>query len=247
MSGEDLGNTTLRKLLPRHEFGLADDRIEQFLTDFRENPETIPTQLRVVTLRGTPGGLEVSLRPGEKGRLVKTDLRTHPGLADACRTHVVPLEAPLRPLRETTLKKFAADYEKARAVGMKLGTIGEYLDTLGGDLLVGGLGYHLVGRTPDKAQEFRCIYEDEAGAVYFLVPSGVTTFDIVERTFEGQEPLFGEEMLFNVTVAPPAAAPAKPPAAEPVSEPAATEPAMEAGEAGQPDATLPENFFGTDQ
>lgn len=245
LTATDLGGATLRKLIPRHEFGLPDERIEALLAFYREEPENIRTQLRALLLRGTPEGLEVSVRPGEKGRLVRVDLKTHAGLTQAIRDHAAELQSPLQPLREETLKKFASDFEKAQSAGMKLGNMQDYLNTLGGDLLVGSLGYRVVGVTAD--QEFPCIFEDDAG-VYFLIPSGVTAFDVIERKFEGQEPLFGEEMRFNVTVAPPAApAPAVPAPVPTAPEPAATEPTAEPGADGQADATLPENFFGTEK
>jgi hypothetical protein len=157
------------------------------------------------------------------------------------------LEAPLPNLRLNTLKEFGADFGKSKAVGMKMGNLGEYLPTLGGDLLVNGLGYHVEARTSD--QVYPCVFEDEAGLLYFLIPPSVTAFEVVPRVFNADSPdesIFDAEFRYTVTVAAPARAP-KPaaPAEMPVAEPPAPAdaPATDAASASTTE-TLPPNFFG---
>lgn len=252
LPGEDLGNTTLRKTMLASEFGLPEDKLQLLTSTFRDEPETLRTDLRTLTLRGSAQGIEVSIRPGEKSRMVRVDLRSDANLNAFCgaKEHAAALEAPLPKLRVETLRKFGSDFAASQSAGMRMGNLGEYLDTLGADLLVHGLGYHVVARTPER--DYPCVFEDESGAVYFLLPPAVTTFEVVPRRFQDppesdRDTVFGTDFKYTITIAPPAApppapkpvpaAPSEPPA--PAAEATATVPAPASGT-----ETLPPNFFG---
>ncbi|MFV0442325.1 MAG: hypothetical protein ACK5Q5_02005 [Planctomycetaceae bacterium] len=257
IAGEDLGNHTLQKTLYRNEFGIPEDRADALVTAFREDPETLRTSLRVLVISGTSAGLSVSLRPGADARLVGANPRADdPHLAEFCRNHAEQLEAPLPALRAEVLKKFATDFETARSSGMRLGNLGDYLDGLGGNLLVQGLGFHVTGIAGNTT--LPCVFEDQAGVVYFLVPNDVTQFDIVERKFDDAPSVFKTDMRYQVTIAktetPVSASPpqvTEPEQTDPTNTPAADQ--SQDGEAGattefgDPEPALPPGFYSEDQ
>lgn len=216
LPGNDLGTETLRHTYYRNEFGLPDDRMGGLLALFQDEPETLRTQLRSMVISGSSRGLEIALRAGEKGKLVRVDLRSDPNLAEFCRQQAEKLQAPLLPLRTEVLKKFASDLDTARSAGMRMGNLGDYVDTLGGDLLVNGLGYHVAAVA--DGNEYGCIYEDQAGALYFLVPSHLSAFNVIERKFTEQS-MFPRKFEYVITIQKPATpTPAVPPA-EPATQP----------------------------
>ena len=218
--GEDVGGMTLRKTFFENQFNLPHDRFERLIGDFRDDPRTLPTQFRSVQLTGKPQGLEVSLRAGEGGRLVRVDLRSHPYLAEFVRKHAAEFEAPQAETAAAALTSFGKDYDTSRNAGMQMGNLGSYLESLGGDLLVAGLGYHVVARVDDLY--FPCCYEDANGWLYFLVPKAAQSFTVVERDFGGDKHLFPSPVEYQVTIQAPA----------PAAAPAASAPS--------PDASTPE-------
>ncbi|MEZ6064806.1 MAG: hypothetical protein R3B90_03650 [Planctomycetaceae bacterium] len=200
--GNDVGGETVKKTLYRTEFDVPEDRLDPVLIGFRDDPKYLETGLRTIQLRGDVQGLTSSLRAGPKGRVVRVDVRSNVPLALFARESAAELETPRRTAVSERLKRFVHDYHEARGSGMEMGNIDAYLDTLAGDALVGGLGYHLIGRAEDV--QFPCVYEDANGSVYFLVPRSVEKFTVVERAFDGVESVFPTKLEFQVTIAAPA-------------------------------------------
>lgn len=246
--GVDLGNQSVGRTIFRTEFNVPEDQLTRLLVAFRDEPKILPTGLRVLTLRGASDGLHVSNRADEKGRLVRVDLRSHAALAAFCRDpkNAAALEAPRVQRVAETLRRFVNDFQQAQSAGMQMGNFNDYLTTLGADVLVGGLGYHVTAVVAEA--EYPCVYEDAQGLLYFLVPREATTFTIRERKFEGQtESVFPTELTFTVTIpSPPPAAPASasPPVEPPPVEAPAGPPADSAPVSGDPSAPLPQGFYG---
>ncbi len=248
LPGIDLGNQSVGRVIYRHEFNVPEEHLTRLLVSFRDEPKILPTGLRVLTLRGGSDGLHVANRADDKGRLVRVDLRSHPALAAFCRDpkNAAALEAPRAQRAAETLRRFVEDFEQARSAGMEMGNFNDYLFTLGADLLVGGLGYHVTAVA--AGAEYPCVYEDAQGLLYFLVPRDAATFTIQERKFEGQTAsVFPTELKFTVVVqSPPPAAPSAPPAGTPPppAAPAEEAPPTSAPPANEPATPLPSGFYG---
>jgi hypothetical protein len=212
MTGEGLGDVTISKLLLRTEFGCPDDVLDRMLGALQTEPMVLPTHLRRVQLTGSARGVDVSVRGGEQGRLVRVDLRSHPQLYEFAEEHAGQLEAARQASVSTALSAFCRDWDNAHSSGMSMGNTGNYLETLGGDALVGGLGYHTIALVDNEP--LQCVYEDPEGRLYYLIPKGTTRLRIVERNLTGREPVFADyDFGFDVTVQEAAPVPpAQPPA-----------------------------------
>jgi hypothetical protein len=248
LPGIDLGNQSVGRVIYRNEFNVPEEHLTRLLVRFRDEPKILPTGLRVLTLRGGSDGLHVANRADDKGRLVRVDLRSHPALAAFCRDpkHAAALEAPRAQRAAETLRRFVDDFQQARTAGMEMGNFNDYLSTLGADLLVGGLGYHVTAVA--AGAEYPCVYEDAQGLLYFLVPRDAATFTIQERKFEGQTAsVFPTELKFTIVVqSPPPAGPSAPPPGTPPppEAPAEAAPPASAPPANEPATSLPPGFYG---
>jgi hypothetical protein len=197
-------------MLLRTEFGCPDDVLNRMLGALQTEPMVLPTHFRRVQLTGSARGVDVSIRGGEQGRLVRVDLRSHPKLNEFAEEHAGQLEAARQQSVSSALAAFCRDWDNAHSAGMSMGNGQNYLETLGGDALVGGLGYHTIALV--DGEPLPCVYEDVEGRLYYLIPKGAKQLRIVERNLTGREPVFADyDFGFDVTVQEAAPASVAPP------------------------------------
>lgn len=208
LTAEAWDDLSLKKLLRRNTFPCAADAIERMLTTLQTDPIILRSQLRFVQFSGTADGMEVLLRCGEEGRFVRVNLLSQPALGSFVKERLAGLETERQKSVMAAQAAFCGQWENEPGQP-NLEKAGSFIDSLGGDALVGGLGYHTAANVGGKL--FPCVYEDEEGRLYYLVPRSTTQLRIVEKPGEKRSVL-PEGLAYDVTItqvtAPPAA-PAK--------------------------------------
>lgn len=252
MQGEIRGRLLAEKSLPRtvipwSDTGVSADQQQLLQAALTENPETFSSELLVCRLLGTPAGLEVQLTAatGAAWCAVNPHEAGQKALAIWLKQHRVRLGEMRRALMTQTLSDWCQD--KLRQINGEEIAIDAARARDNGVLnaTVDSMGFAVQGRAGKRL--VRTAAEDDAGWLYFCVPSDTDTLIVEGRSQEDASVIFPGR--YEVTLeAPSAAAPAggsKTEAAaksaedatateesameESVAEPAMEEPAMESG------------------
>ncbi len=197
ITGEVLEDATIEKLIPRNEIKFPSDQLDELLDSLRDNPESLMTPYRRLRIRGSVKGLILTVIPGEKGVLVRVDPRANKDLDQYIRKNAERFHEPQHKQMVKTVQQFCQDWQSTVGSGMQMGNLASYMDSLGSDALVAGLGYHTQALS--RGTLYPCIYEDTQGRLYYFLPKGTKHFSIVERQFEDQtDSIFDHEFRFEV-------------------------------------------------
>lgn len=162
------------------------DLVVDTLTD---SPERFDTGLVEMQFRGTPQGIEVTISPATQTLFFRVNIKRDAELMDYYTDH----GRELSDYQQEKLKEAATDFFTTWAESIQESDpidrdrMLEYRDRLGFNVLVNGLGFHvvaIVGKT-----SYRCAYEGD-GHLYFLLPKDTKRFKITGRKLENGTILF---------------------------------------------------------
>jgi hypothetical protein len=169
-----------------------------------ESPERLRSNLMEMEFRGVPRrGIEVSLIEGTDTRFYRVDIRADRHLNDYMRQHADELDKAHQAELRRYVTRFYTDWEQAEQADRPIDDLLGFRDGLGLNALTGSLGFHLAAEHAGK--KYRCVYEDDQGRVYFLLPRNVRTFRLRGRELpDGRTPFPGDYTVNVVeTEAPP--------------------------------------------
>ncbi|MEZ6058360.1 MAG: hypothetical protein R3C01_16795 [Planctomycetaceae bacterium] len=204
----------LEIVIDRGQFPLPPDRVERMLAEFRDDPRVLMKELAgksfgTIRFQGDEQGLRITHNPGPDVRVVRVDLRGNVPLIDFVKQQVVSLDQPRLQIVRSGAEKFARVWDSATSSGMRMGNVGDFMESLGRESMCGSLGHHLVARV--GIEMYQCTFQDVDGRLYFLLPHNVTVFELVERSVvDGGASVFPTKFEFVVTILAPAASKSSP-------------------------------------
>ncbi len=184
--------------IEKHVIPMSVNVVDEAIRGLSSTPLTIQTGLMEVEIKGAGSGFQIGVRETDRTTVVRVNVRTHTALMDYVRTNVREWETR----RDSALKKAAADFvtewKKSKENRMSLGNLPKHRDEFAFGTTTGALGYHVVAIDNAANYEYRCVYEDDEGYLYFIIPTGVTEIEILGRRFgDDDQPFIGR---FKVTV-----------------------------------------------
>lgn len=176
--------------------GTADDA-KTVLADLENQPIPLLSSLMQVQLRGTAKGLQAYVTAGADTMFYRVDLASNPSLQAWLNKHA----ADLADVRERQLaragKTFVPLAKKVQSGEAPISDLVGYRDTLALPALAGGLGYHVVAR--HKTQLYQCVYQQADQALYFLMPPGLSQFQLEGRAVAGSHIHFPAKLAVKVS------------------------------------------------
>ena len=185
LSGEVVAKTAESLELPpalvrKTQFQLAPEVVDELLAKLELNPVPLNSQMMRIELRGTPKGLAISLAAGDQSQFYRVDLNELEGLRKFLVQHQMALEEKRFQDVTNSASEFLETYSRVLAKELPAESVTVFRDSLALPSLVGGLGYQLVAEHARNL--YRCVYQDQDGGCYFLLPRGLSEFRIIGRT-----------------------------------------------------------------
>ncbi len=184
---------------------------------FKRHPTALTTPFYKIDLTATPQGLVIRFSTTADSFLVSVD----PQLVPDVKTLIDQNKAAWDEARKRELTFYAQqlcdNIGKAQLTGTLTG-MASYRDTVVFNALVRGLGRHCVAAS--KGTNYPCVFEDEAGKLYFVVHKTVTELTVMEKSGAERVPLLPPDFRIRASLA---AAPAPAPRMEPVPSDAPVE------------------------
>ena len=166
-------------LVRKAQFQLAPEVVDELLSKLELNPVPLNSQMMRIELRGTPKGLAITLAAGEKSQFYRVDTNDLEPLRKFLVQHQLALEEKRFHDVSNSASKFLETYSRVLAKELPAESVTEFRDSLALPSLVGGLGYQLVAQY--ERNLYRCVYQDQEGGYYFLLPRGISEFRIIGR------------------------------------------------------------------
>lgn len=146
----------------------------------------------------TASGLSVAVYETKSVQFYRVDVGADKPLRDFLKEKVARLDRPRAKELESGLNEF---YERSAATIAAGGSIPQdALETLRSRVLinslVGAAGYHLLANV--RGQLYLCMYEDNRGRLYFLLPRGTKKFTLVGRKLDDGTRMFPGKYVVNV-------------------------------------------------
>lgn len=158
---------------------LPPDELTSLLTKLEHSPATIASASVQIMISANSSGLLVSVSPGNQHSFYRVD----PSKSDPVKKYLAQYQASLDDQRfremSQSLMGFVKDYMKVLTKKGSEKNFATYRDSFAIPSLVKGFGNQLVAHHGRSL--YRCIYEDADGGLYFLLPSGLTEFEITGR------------------------------------------------------------------
>jgi hypothetical protein len=177
--------------------GGTEEDAKSVLSDLESQPIPLISSLMQVQLRGTSRGLNVFVSAGADTVFYRVDLAGNPSLQSWIQKHAVDLED----VRERQLaragKSFVPVTKQVQSGATPIADLVGYRDTLALPALAGGLGYHVVARS--RTQLYPCVYQQSDQALYFLLPPGLTEFQLEGRAVSGSRISFPAKVTVRVS------------------------------------------------
>lgn len=184
-------------LIDKALLGGTEEDAKSVLTDLESQPIPLISSLMQVQLRGTSRGLNVFVTAGADTMFYRVDLASNPSLQTWLQKHA----ADLQDVRERQLaragKSFVPVTKGVQSGQTMIADLVGYRDTLALPALAGGLGYHVVAR--NKTQLYPCVYQQADQALYFLLPPGLSEFQIEGRAVSGSKISFPAKLTVRVS------------------------------------------------
>lgn len=170
-------------LIPGALSGLDKSDLGEVLRHLKAEPASWASTISKITLKGTDDGVEVSIRNGPSAHFVSVLPTQSPALVEYIKQHSDELEKP----RLDSIQKHAPALFSAwkRQIDKHEQIVDQktHRDLVALPALVSGLGYHLEAIVNDNI--YPCVYEDDAGTLYFLLPNATKSFKIHGRKVAG--------------------------------------------------------------
>ena len=141
-------------------------------------------------LAATSSGLSVAVHQTERTHFYRVDVGRDRTLREFLKEKAAQLDRPREKELASGLKSFYEAAADAIAAGKSIPN--DALETLRSrvivNALVGAAGYHLLANV--RGQLYLCMYEDDRGRLYYLLPRGTRKFTLVGRKLaDGTRPV----------------------------------------------------------
>ncbi len=184
LSGELIAETAATLDLPpalidKNQFKLPPADVTALLETLQQNPVPLNSHSMQIQLAGTEKGLQISLAAGGQAAFYRVNLSGNAAVEKYLSQHLSQLEAQRILDIDQAATEFLVQYEKVLSKKSPPESITVFRDSLALTLLVGGLGHELVA--VHGRGLYRCAYQDRSGGLYYLLPPGLTEFQLIGR------------------------------------------------------------------
>lgn len=170
-------------LIPGAVSGLDASDLGEVLRHLKAEPASWASTISKITLAGTDEGVEVSIRNGPSAHFVSVLPTQSPALVEYIKQHSGELEKPrLASIQKHAPALFSA-WKRQIDKHEQIADQKTHRDLVALPALVMGLGYHLEAIVNDNI--YPCVYEDDTGTLYFLLPNATKSFRIQGRNVAG--------------------------------------------------------------
>ena len=183
-------------LIDQSRFKLSQDDVTELLKKLEKKPIPLNSNSMQVELAGSSKGLQISVAAGTQSRFYRVKTSGVELIQKYLRKHASELEEQRSREVNRTATEFMEAYQNVLAKKAPAESITVFRDSMAIPSLVGGFGHQLVaasGRTL-----YPCIYEDSEGGLYFLLPAGITDFEIIGRATSGGRTVVPAEFKVKV-------------------------------------------------
>jgi predicted Zn finger-like uncharacterized protein len=158
-------------------FGRSVEDMKTILEELQKSPVRMPSTLMQIQIGATKRAVTVQVSTGTQTQLYRVDVQHDPALMKFRSAHGVEYEE----LRVADIQQagpdFVLQYQRVLDKSAKRDVLTDFRNSLAIPALVRGLGHQMIA--VNGSTTYRCIYEDNEGALYFLMPGGVKTFEIM--------------------------------------------------------------------
>ena len=151
---------------------------------FKRHKTSLANNLLKIEMSATPAGLVVRFETTDESMLIGVD----PQLLPDVKKLIDQNKATWNESRKRELTQYAqemcANIVKAQAGGTRVESLSMYRDSVALNALVRGLGRHCVAQATKSSHS--CVFEDEEGKLYFVVPQLTSEIAVQEKMMEGR-------------------------------------------------------------
>ena len=147
-------------------------------------PIRASTQLLTLEFKGSPGGINLSLRSADGAEFYRVDPRTDKLLSKFLAEHQDEFKTAVQNELARSFPEFLVAVEKRGEEKQDLAGLAEFRDSVGLASLVRGFGYYVQAAIGKQA--FPCVLADRDGRLFFVLPAGTEEFEIVGRERGGK-------------------------------------------------------------
>ena len=183
-------------LIERSRFKLSPDAVTELLKKLEKNPLPMNSNSMQVELAGNVEGLLISVAAGPQSRFYRVKTSGVDAIQKYLRQHGSQLDDMRSRQVNQAATEFMEAYQKVIEKKLPAESITVFRDGLAIPSLVEGFGHQLVAAYGRGL--YRCVYEDAEGGLYFLLPAGITDFQLLGRTTSNGRTVVPAE--FRVTV-----------------------------------------------
>lgn len=170
-------------LIPGSLSGLQASDLGEVLRHLKAEPASWSSTISKITLTGTDDGVEVTIRNGSAAHFVSVIPAQSPPLVEYLKQHTAELDKPrLASIQKHAPALFAA-WKRQIDKHEQITDQKSHRDLVALPSLVSGLGYHLEAIVNDNI--YPCVYEDDDGTLYFLLPNASKSFRLQGRKVAG--------------------------------------------------------------
>ncbi len=167
-------------MIGRSRIELPADEVTELLKKLEHSPVPLNSSSSHVQLKGTPNGLEVSISAGTQSQFYRVNLKGNESVRQFLLQNEARLEIERTQEVDREVSKFFTAYQDVLAKRAPSDSITVFRDSLALPSLTRGFGHQLVAAYGRGL--YRCVYEDRDGGLYFMLPPGVTEFEVIGRT-----------------------------------------------------------------
>jgi DNA-directed RNA polymerase subunit RPC12/RpoP len=213
-------------LIDKSRFKLSPDELAELLKKLEKKPIPLNSNSMQIELAGSSKGLIVSVAAGTQSRFYRVKTSGVDAIQKFLRQHQSELDDQRTKEINQAANEFMEVYQKVLAKQTPPESITVFRDGLAIPSLVRGFGHQLVAAHGRGL--YRCIYEDSEGGLYFLLPAGITEFELMGRSSSSGRVVVPAE--FKVKVKGEIVQPKKPDEKKPETETSKTKPKKDSDE-----------------
>ena len=206
------------------DIGVPPETPPKVVAYFQRNQTSLDSTLYKIHLTASPQGLIIRFATTAESCLASADPQLVPDVKALLDQNRASWDEARKLELNVSAKLLCENIVKAQLTGTRT-EMTSFHDTVFLNALVRGLGRHCVAAA--KGTNYPCVFEDEAGKLYFVVHKTVTEMTVLEKTSTKRMPLLPPDFRIWASLPAPSA-PA--PRAEPVDPEAPTDPEKPARE-----------------
>ena len=196
--GERLGGELIAETAPTLElkpievsaslFKRSPDEMKKYVEELQKSPVRLPSVLMQVQISASKKAVTVHVGAGTQTQFYRIDVKNDPALMKFRSTHGIEFEEIRVVEVESAGAEFLQQYQRVLDKSAGQAVLNDFRNSFALPALVRGFGLQLVAVRGQHI--YRCVYEDNDGALYFLMPPGIQEFEVTGKKGKDGKSLF---------------------------------------------------------